>query len=585
MNFNKSISGINAFTNHPLWQAAENYLRVGNKTYQVRMMSENTMVLEAKVKKTNFVLLALKMFSYISIALPVGALIIKHQHRKKHTFKIIELASQVPPEKRNAAVYKACLETFSKKNEDVLGNVFTQLKPRYSQHFFEAKKELDESLQSCSTYFQSQDNVIQNIHSALQGILDHPRSQEKIDHARNVYKALAFFLRAHTNEASIPVYRDYMEKNCFFDGVHSIHKPSCYLLQGESVSASEKEKHVVVLFLLKKLRRQIKLASKHDKIASMIENSAEIQEISQEVVKKALAYLNLSWLHGTKANVIKSACEKTNNKLLCVGALRQLQVQTLSGELREGAGVNGINQRFLSGVGLSSASRSIKYAKSFSFDLEAELSRYQQFLTTELSFKTHRDFLDAASLGRTVEALKRIKKLQPETFEQDKELIIKKIAEIRAGIQKMFDENANVLFARMQLCYGVSFYNYMKSFEELESIFGLEAEVIDPEDQELAKIGVVVASKNRQGITYDLNPAYEESEEVYMGGIELAKEAQVLFVRNEDLSKVQALVQAVGLEEVTVESMDVLKAASKMDQILAPYFYDVYNIRKWKTAV
>ena len=599
MDFNNKISGIKEFNQPVLWQAVENYLHVGQTTYQIKAIKDKKITLEMSTVKANVLSTVLKIISYLIVVMPLLALVIKAAYRKSFSFEILDVPgaslSKAPPAVKKAiADFKSDYEQQTsndkkKDKENVLEKVYTQSKDPYNHS--EIGKELEAYLTGISTYVDSQEKVINIVYTALQNLLEKPVSKDRIDFAKLIYKRISVFLRTQSDKKFIERHQEYVSKNEFFDAIMTDIKPAAYLLKGAWTPSSEQ--HCALIYLLKHLRKQIKLVDKHDKILSRINDNKEIQDIPKEILSKALSYLSLTWMHGTKAFVIKSSCEKSNGEILPFGELRKRNIQVLTGELQNGATSVGINQRSISGVNLAHALVSIEYANNFSFNLEGaegELEQYQKFL--KLEFKILNDFLDRnGCFSRHIETLKRIQICRPEIFQQDKELLERKLEEIYNALKThIFDKKPKELFGSNDIVwqnnyYTSMFYTFLNALEDLEEILRNPPKKDPPNkiDEELASIGIVVASANKYGIPVSLSTREEPSEEAHLGSIGLGKDIQVVFAKEENIQKVQGLINQVGLEpSVKVESMEVLEAASKIDRALGSYFYDVYNLRKWQ---
>lgn len=442
----------------------------------------------------------------------------------------------------------------------------------------EVKNQLTQALVNIETYERSQNTVIQTVYTALQTLVEKPVSKQQLDFAKLVYKQLSLFLRTHTDKTYLSEYQKHLGKARSERNSVEMN-PAGYLnVQGKLLGGW----HAGVLFLLKHLRKQIKLAEKQDKIQKLI-RQAELT-IPQDIVNRALDYLRLTWMHGTKAFVIKSACEKSNAELVPTGELRKRNIQVMTGELKCGVTTHGINQRALSGVNLPCAEDSIGYSNAFSFDINEERKIYNEFLEKKFSYL--RDFLnDNGSFGRAIEALRRIQHHDPKIFENDRELFAKKLEEIYHGLNtEIFNKKPYEIFNTSDTYYSAGFYSFLKVLEEFEELVHNppKAEEQDPSFCQLAQVPVVLASKTKYGIPCKLSGMREEDEEIYLGNMKLGKDIQVIFAKEDDIEKVQDLVSQSKLEgNIHVESMKVLEAAAAIDRAIGTYFYDIYSIPKW----
>lgn len=325
-----------------------------------------------------------------------------------------------------------------------------------------------------------------------------------------------------------------------------------------------------------------------EKIKIKIQDNEEIKKIPEHVVKSAIDYLGITWMHGTKASVISSACESSNKEILPAGELKKRKLQVFTGEMEIGASAIGINKDSVSGVNLPHAEESIEYAHNFKFNINEELEGYKNILKKE--FVKLDDFLDyQGSFSRDIEALRRVQHMNPELFEKDKELFEKQWQKIHDGMKThIFDKKPKEIFAWPDNYYTSQFYSFLKALEDFEDILHSPIEKANHnialnQEQRLANIPAVFASMTKYGIPTAFSTWEEPSEEAHPGKLAFGKDLQVVFTDDAHIQEVQEIINKYGLEATTqVKSIEVLETASKIDRTLGAYFYDFYSIKKWQ---
>lgn len=615
MDFNTPIRDISKYGGSRIWNAAENYLNVGQNSYTVVKLDAKKVKLQKDTTPSqDWVFSALKVLSYFTLVLPLVALVAKAIYRSQHAHEIItytrsnkktqqvqqynagmkelgkhyDQAVKVTPTKD---LIKAAVEDFKKLMRKIhssveesvqtkVWKVFQQSKQAETLTLKDAEKQLKAWLKHFGTYKESMDNVLGMVHQALTGLLEQPVTKEKFDIANMVYKNMSKFLRAQTSSK-----KEYLrELNLAFEGdKRAVSKAATYLFSDlYEADDTLPKKHEALLHELHYLRKQIKLLSEKPSDWRKRISKKQINDIPRETVDKAFNYLNISWSHGTKAIVIKSACDLTQGALLPAGELRKQQQSMLSGELGI---VHGVNQRALSGVNLTNAAidfGSIAYAKGYAFDIEEEKRLYKQllnlktppFASTSLRF----------SLGRSIEAMKRLYRLDPEAILKDKAILKAKIDEIYQSIDSnVFKIKEPRYFSNTHdMYYAEELYEFLQVLEHLEQFLDHppQLEKITEEDQQLANIPVVMASSTKRGMPVTLGSphtglAYEEG---IFDPMVLGTDIQVVFTKPEHVGTIQQLLKDKGLgNSVKVESMEILETAAKIDRALGPYFYDVYG--------
>ncbi|MGK5593859.1 MAG: hypothetical protein ACSNEK_00680 [Parachlamydiaceae bacterium] len=343
-------------------------------------------------------------------------------------------------------------------------------------------------------------------------------------------------------------------------------KPAAYLpFENKRIDQSL---HAALIFLQKQLRKQIKLATKQKKIAQIAPDAK-------------VAYLRLTWMHGTTAATIKSACQSFEHKLVPSGQLKKQQTTPLTGEMCVGSTSLGVNKRAISGVNLPQASVSINYAENYLFSFTRELNLYRRLLAR--SFSSSEDFwTDCDTFSRFVVALKRVQLRDSELFEIDREKWKNKLEEIYLNLDRLILSQKHTQLKNDS--HIASLYVFLNTLEELKSTIETPSHQADDEDFELVQIPVILASHSIYGEPAPLNVMHEPPEEICRGSIQLGKDIQYIFTLKQHIDQVQALLEQYGLLSVKVKTIDKLEAASRLDRELGPYFYDAYSIKKWRKS-
>lgn len=569
--FDRSIFGY-------LTQAAENYLYVGQKAYYIKEIREHRNLIHTIDTPSSLPLTILKVISYSIIIFPLLALSIKYLYRRTHEWE-------------NLSWKKDLTEDFIKSFEKNIGpfsddrllfRIFTQAPAAERIEFTRLEQELDSYLINPSVFNKSQEKLVEITYIASQQILNSLPSPEQLAFAKAVYKKIACFLRSHSNKEQIyslrgnvtmvAAYRNYVEGRNECGGYP-------YLDCNRNLISSDEEynNQFVLNHVFKKLRKQIKLVDKQQTIRARIQNNPHLQDISPELIEKALPYLSLTWLHGTKLSTLASAC-RMQGEILPLGELRKRNIQISTGALD--AGARGINLNYISGVNLGRASVSIDYSQRNAFDLEETIRKYEELLNKE--FNTPNEIIYGnynGELGQLVESLRRIQRFQPHLFQRDKEALIQKVDCFYQALKTHVFSSPG----RISRDYDKNqFYSFVKELEEMEKLVHAP---LNPE-QDLtetiqAAAGIVIGSKTKYGIPKGLEqPGAEED---HFGKMHLGTDIQVIFTKEENLDQVRAVIQEGGLrDQVQVESLSVLETANKIEKALGGYFYDTYNLRKWE---
>lgn len=101
-----SINGMKDFGLSILWQASENYLDIGKKANQIHSVSDRIITITPSSHKAKWIHTVLKIISYITVILPLIALIIKAVYRKKYAIEIYKPTPSTKPYSLNSVINK-----------------------------------------------------------------------------------------------------------------------------------------------------------------------------------------------------------------------------------------------------------------------------------------------------------------------------------------------------------------------------------------------------------------------------------------------------------------------------------------------
>ena len=303
------------------------------------------------------------------------------------------------------------------------------------------------------------------------------------------------------------------------------------------------------------LRRHLKVLNKPEKYSS----SQQIGSLMQ-----------ITWLHGTKASVIKSACTQTEGMLLPSGELKKRSLKILTGEMREGSRSCGINNTSLSGVALRNADTAMRYSRNYQLDPSGELRSYNFFLheggCPSDQSRGYEYFLDRGGFSRAIEAFRRVKFLNPELVRHDLESWKTKIENYYADFEKyVFKARPREVFNWHDRYYTSKIHAFICSLDWLRTEVELASSQLsnkdfgqeDSEDLELANIPLVFGSNTLYG-----TPACFGNAEENIPAAKLGRDIQYVFTPQEHIDRVQALVNRYA-PQVHVLDMASLEQASK----------------------
>lgn len=414
--------------------------------------------------------------------------------------------------------YEGCLHQEEAQDQDPYSSyasvtkLFAPLQGAVNLH------SLNQYLSSPTPSAEEAYHASEHVASALQNLLANPGTPDAQQTAKSVYRAVGNFFKMNR-------------------GTRHKFEPLCHLYT--------------------QLRRQVKVLTK-----------PEICSLDQEV----RSLMQITWLHGTKASVIKSACTQTEGMLLPSGELKKRSLKILTGEMREGSRSCGINNTSLSGVALRNADTAMSYAREYQLDPSEELRTYNFFLheggrPSDQSCG-YEYFLDRGAFSRAIEAFRRVKFLNPELVHHDLENWKARIENYYADFEKyVFKARPREVFNWHDRYYTSKIYAFICSLDWLKTEVELASSQLsnkdcgqeDSEDLELANIPLVFGSNTLYG-----TPARFGNAEENIPAAKLGRDIQYVFTPQEHIGRVQALVNRHALQ-VRVIDMALLEEASKQE--------------------
>ena len=462
-----------------------------------------------------------------------------------------------------------------------LGGLYTDVRENFSQIAFELDEllaSLKADLSSFEEYLDNQKQVLRTVLVAFHALGEN--STVYSEFAEEVFSCAAQFLKASLD--SVPPLKDssHMVQDVSYP-VEILH----YLTMAEHYSLSSQAiPHIDFIFLVKNLGRTLKIRSLKQLVP--FEANSWFSQYSPEEIEKAIHYLGLSWLHGTKAYSLKSAQAYTDGYFLPSGILYKKNVEMLSGKLDGGATAIGVNRKSLSGCALESYEEILHYANGGKLSINDEKQKFEQLLQLNLGQDWSKYSDSDGKFSRLVKAVSRVKGADYAYFEARKEELTNKVFEIYQSLEENIfgnhpdSELENYFFHWHDTYYSSKLYSFLIVLQRLGTVIEEPQKEVLASDVELGKIPAVIGSFNRLGTPLRIGMSnYLMTEHLYEGVLKLGEEIQVVFVYERDLPAIENLIKEIGLEDrVKVESMKVLEMAGKLDRQLSGYLQDPYNL-------
>lgn len=570
-----SIVNFNEHGHYFLPHCAENYLNVIGPTYRVESIDGKKLKLQKENPSRSLVSTVLKVVSYFTIVLPLLALAIRQYNRSRFSIAFYNDLDQ--------GAFINAIEEKLRMNKDPVLKIHTLMVEMSRSKEKASLQNIPSHLATANSYLENLPDLLKNTCLTLLAISRHP-TQENITKAKDLYRQVAAFYRNHVrNDTTLQEGYKANLQNVFDDDGKTL-APG-YIIQGICKDATVKHtetlnsEHALMYFLLKHLRKQIKLKTKLQKVEAKIRATPEFQNTNQPLLHQAIQCLSLKWFHGTQGIIVNKVMENTDGYLLPSGKLKRGHL--ITGEVKEG--LFGINSSSLSGTGLGQVDYALRYVKK-GFDINEEKQFYQKFMS--LSINGYRDAIDTdGAFSRMSVALQRVAKYDPHSFQASKDQIIAQVEKLERQIDEhVFTPKPEQIFDESKSSDSYSFYIVLKELTEIKAL--VNKSNITPlsaqEKAELANpVSLVLGSDNQYGIPLTLKTSDMDYEEVFPGGLKLGQDLTHAFVPEDKIPEFNQKLSAYGLEQkIQVFSLEVLKLAEKLEHSLGSYFYDVLNVKK-----
>lgn len=440
------------------------------------------------------------------------------------------------------------------------------------------ENELNNSLKNVWIYLDKQEMVIESLYYALRILLDQSQSNTNVEFANRIYQnVISFLLKEIEEDTESPFLENLVEigldPSSFPSDDTAIQQNLKDIREAKLHLKSCLNNHSITKYLLRLIKKQIEVEKCQDIVKELLKK----QNLSNERITKVMDCLKLTWLHGTKAYVIHSACTNSNREILCAGELRKRKIDIITGEMERGAYALGRNNLYISGCALSGAQMCIDYAVNFPFNLKSEISAITSLLRMKIEY--YEDALDDGKFSRLIESIKRVKRLAPKEFIKQIPQLKMKIEEIYQNVNEfIFNSQTKQIFRWHDYYYTSKFFIFLKAMQNLEDIIvtpiSNEQPHIDETILNLVDIPTVIASNTKFGIFLDNKQV--GGEKCFPGGIQLDQDINMIFVEDKHISQIQNLLKSHQLEKsIQVESLSILKLASKVEESFSDTFHQI----------
>lgn len=306
--------------------------------------------------------------------------------------------------------------------------------------------------------------------------------------------------------------------------------------------------------------------------------------------------LSLTWCHGTRA---VTSLGETHFTLIPTGWLHQMGYLSFFGEMDVGiAPTTGINTKALSGHRLNRVNKCVSdYAQQYQFDIQKELDVIDAFLKIEFdkdciekqhsfggsikrprrlySYITTELCRQSIPLARTVIALKRVAKWNPNLLKEKMDPLLKQIRFFAQIIHKIEDLQPDEIFQWKNDSYVQLYKNVVSALVSIQKF--LESPLPPPLTPEQKAIiadnfPAVLGSRTLFG-----HP--KSFEHVVYGTAKLGEDIQVLCVEMDSVERAKKWVEENSLS-LEVFSFGQLEEARKAYLVLSPYLADILSVKK-----
>lgn len=358
--------------------------------------------------------------------------------------------------------------------------------------------------------------------------------------------------------------------------------------------------------VIQAIHEQVEVVKKWS--ADEAEGQSEILKVVKEgrftVTPGAIALLKTTFLHGTNSAICVNLL-KTGLQLISSGRLLRSGIVPLSGELSEGAGIDGLNRYLISGTSLNQAPVARKYAINTDFhasqkDEENRIVKFLQIQEKEIKERHGELFEDTSDttswswLTRMSIGILRMRILNPNEFKAY-EPRLRAIVDAMESSFKRFTSSDTYkrnmpsdLDKDGKLGYSYRPYDYYwyRHFNRTETeIANIKSSLDKPLNipkgvQEATEktYPIVFGSHSLHTQTIDLSNPYEQAS---IKASKLGKDLQMVFVPSEDVVKANNFLKAQGLlDRVKVFAFDDMMNAWCLNALASPYFADFASRKK-----
>ncbi|HXF28345.1 MAG TPA: hypothetical protein VN457_00720, partial [Chlamydiales bacterium] len=301
----------------------------------------------------------------------------------------------------------------------------------------------------------------------------------------------------------------------------------------------------------------------------------KIQALIGDQNPEKLSLLQLSWLHGTRS---LEAIKASNHTLIPTGWMWKLGITPMSGELREGAECNGVNNDSISGTGLTDVQVAINYAKSYTFHPEEEANKIEKFFTWKLNSLL--DLNLSSALPNANAAIRKLARWDQPLFKAKYlEKCKAQVARLQTAVQQIEAKKPKELFDYHSDYYTGPWMSIKNSLESLSQfLFSPLPQPLSAQEKVnlLSAYPVVCGSS-----TLPVKLASNVGEQAVFGPAQLGEDVQALFTPAEYKQRIQGfLASGKLLGQVSVHTFDELEQLQVAEKKARPFLVNIFSIRK-----
>ncbi|MCB1112373.1 MAG: hypothetical protein KDK72_06945 [Chlamydiia bacterium] len=520
-----------------LWQYAESYLDIHGPSYCEVGRDKKTITLaKDDAYQRAWWSTALKVTSYFTLVLPILAIVCRCWYRSKYEFIYLS----------NAESFKAIFDLEPKQTDE---DFSSQLRSGYRNSDTAPNLAVNNVIETLAKREGDLDQLLKTAYEILHHLVRTPNKE-------NVKLAGEFYQQVNSLKLK-----------------ELKHQPN----------PESHNKYRLLLFCFANIRKQWKLHDAKEQIRELIKDKIPDIE-TNDCFDSALECLHITWLHGSKSAIIKSAMVTCNGLLLPSGELKKKNISVLTGEGGIGASSQGINQQNLSGTGLLSAERAIDYSMNFKLNIDKMKNIIKKFIDTPILNDerqySHGELINTLffHLGfEKVTVIKRLLAAEPEFIKEKKDKILERIAEMKTIIEIGVLDKKNRKFRNHHGDWNKTDLRLvLANIDEIELILNSSSndKLSDSDLEEISEaVPTVFASNCQYGLPVVPFDGLEAFEEVIFGGLKLGNDITHLFTPAESVDKVKQDLESHGLQTIKVFSFEVLKLAAQIDRNLRDDLY------------